>query len=165
MTIGRVVGVHGVRGEIKVQILTEDPYRFGLLKRVFIGLEGEEPIPWELERYRLHKGRALLKLAGCHDRIRASMLHRQLVQVSLDEALPLDEDEYYEYQIIGLAVWTVNGEHLGNVIEILETGANDVYVVGGPGQRDILIPAIEGVILQVDLDAGKLVVKLLEGLR
>jgi 16S rRNA processing protein RimM len=163
LAIGQVVGAHGIRGELKVAILTEDPARFGLLKRVYLGREGEEPRPRRLERYRLHQGRALLKLEGLDDRDAAANLLGYLLQIPLAEALPLAEGEYYEHQIVGLAVWTSSGEHLGEVIEILYTGANDVYVVQGP-QKQILIPAIEEVIREVDLEGGRLVVQLLEGL-
>jgi 16S rRNA processing protein RimM len=165
LVIGRVAGVHGLRGELKVDILTDDPDRFGLLERVFVGLEDEEPVSWPLEGYRLHKGRALLKLANCDDRPAADALRGYLIQVPLEEALPLEEGQYFEHQVIGLDVWTADGEYLGKVVEILYTGANEVYVIGGgPAGRELLIPAIEEVVLEVDLEGGRLVVKLLEGL-
>jgi 16S rRNA processing protein RimM len=164
LAIGQVVGVHGIHGELTVEILTESPDRFGLLRRVFIGPEDEEPVSWRLESYRLHKGRALLKLAGCDDRDTAKTFRWQLVQVPRAEALPLAAGEYYEYQIIGLNTRTVTGEVLGPVVEILDTGANDVYVVMNPDRREILIPAIGDVIREIDLEAGWLVVELPEGL-
>jgi 16S rRNA processing protein RimM len=166
LTVGIVVGAHGLRGELKVEILTQDPHRFRLLKRVLIGLEDQEPVPWPLKGYRLHQGRALLQLEGCEDRTTAETLRGHLVQVPLEEAIPLGEDEYYEHQILGLGVWTVSGEYLGEIVEILYTGANDVYVIQSedPGRGEILIPAIEGVVLEVELAAGRLVIELPEGL-
>ena len=166
LAIGQVVGVHGVRGELKVGMLTQDGHQFGLLEQVFVGLEGQEPAAWPVEGYRLHKGHVLLKLSHCDDRNTAETLRGHLIQVPRDEAVPLDEGEYYEHQIVGLEVWTVAGEHLGEVVEILYTGANDVYVVRGPGpgRREILIPAIKEVVLEIDLASGRLVVELLEGL-
>jgi 16S rRNA processing protein RimM len=164
LAVGQIVGVHGVHGELKVEILTEAPDRFGLLDRVFIGLEGEEPLPWRLESYRLHKGRALLKLTNCDDRTQAEIFRRQLVQIPLQDALPLEEGTYYEYQILGLAVWTVAGEYLGEVVEIIPTGANDVYVIDRAGKPDLLIPAIEEVIHEVDLEIGRMVITIPEGL-
>jgi 16S rRNA processing protein RimM len=166
LTVGQVVGVHGVGGELKVALLTQDPHRFGRLERVLVGLEGQEPVPWPLEGYRLHKGHALLKLARCDDRNMAETLRGYLIQVPLEEAIPLEEGEYYEHQILDLDVWTAAGEHLGRVMEIIYTGANEVYVVRGtgPDRRDLLIPATEEVILEVDLEGGRLVVELLEGL-
>jgi 16S rRNA processing protein RimM len=166
LIIGQVVGAHGVRGELKVQILTEDAQRFGLLKQVLIGLEDEEPVAWPLEGYRWHTGRALLKLRGCDDRTAAAAMRGYLVQVPREEAIPLEEGEYFEHQILGLEVWTAAGESLGEVVDILYTAANEVYVVQGPnlGSRELLIPAIEDVVLEIDLEAGRLVVELLEGL-
>jgi 16S rRNA processing protein RimM len=104
-------------------------------------------------------------LAGCDDRAVAETLRTYLIQVPLEEAIPLEEDEYFEHQILGLEVWTAAGELLGEVAEILYTGANEVYVVRGHSpRREILVPAIEDVVQVVDLEAGKLVVELPEGL-
>lgn len=165
LAIGRVVGVHGIRGEIKVQILTQDPERFGRLERIFVGLEGQEPVPRVLQGVRLHKGRALLKLEGYEDRSAAERLRWHVVQVPLAEAIPVEEDEYYEHQLLGLPVWTVDGEHLGEIVEIIETGANEVFVVSGTGQGEVLIPVIEDVVTGIDLDEGRVEVDLPEGLR
>lgn len=77
--------------------------------------------------------------------------------------MPLEEDEYYLYQIVGLAAWTLQGEYLGRVREVLITGANDVFIVRGP-KGEILLPAIEEVIQEIDLEAGRLTVMLMEGL-
>jgi 16S rRNA processing protein RimM len=164
LAIGQIAGVHGVRGELKVEVLTDDPHRFGLLKRVLIGPDGEEPVAYEMEGYRLHQKRVLLKLRGVDDRDQAGELRGQLVQVPMAEALPLGEDEYYEHQIVGLEVWTAAGERLGTVDEILYGVGNDVYVVKGEGRREILIPTIPGVVQQVDLEGGRMTVELPPGL-
>ncbi len=166
LAVGQIVGAHGIRGELKVELLTQDPHRFGKLERVFVGLEGQEPVPWPLEAYRLHKGRALLKLGQCNDRNTAETLRGYLIQVPFEEAIPLEEDEYYEHQILDLNVWTVTGEHLGQVVDIIYTGANEVYVVRpvDPHRRELLIPAIGDVIVEVDLEASRLVVELPAGL-
>jgi 16S rRNA processing protein RimM len=166
LAVGQVIGAHGLSGELKVALLTDDPSRFGRLDRVYIGPEGAEPVPRALHGHRLHQGRALLRLAGCNDRSAAEALRGWLVQVPREEAIPLEEGEYFEHQILGLGVWTLAGERLGTVEEIIYTGANEVYVVRGlgAGQQEILIPAIEGVVQQVDLMAGRLVVELPHGL-
>ena len=166
LTVGIVMGPHGMQGELKVEVLTDDPHRFRLLKRVFVGLEDQEPVPWPLKGYRLHQQRALLRLEGCEDRATAETLRGYLVQIPREEAIPLEEGEYYEHQILGLGVWTVSGEHLGEIVEILYTGANDVYVIQSEdsSRGEILIPAIKGVVLEVDLAAGRMVIELPEGL-
>ena len=160
LVVGRIVAPWGVRGEVKVTIETGFPERFERLKRVYLG---EKAISFVLERSRLHKGHALLKLRGCGDRDAAEKLRGQLVQIPIEEAMPLGEDEYYVYQIVGLDVWTTEGEHLGRVSEVLFTDANDVCVVTGE-RGEILIPAVEDVVLEVDLVSGQLIVELIEGL-
>lgn len=166
LAVGQVIGAHGVGGEIKVAILTQDPQRFARLRRVFVGQDDEVPVARRLQGVRLHHGRALLKIEGCDDRDAAQALLGALIQVPLKEAIPLEEGEYYEHQIVGLQVQTARGELLGEVVEILYTGANDVYVIQSPdsGRRELLLPAIAGVVLQVDLDAGRLIVEVPEGL-
>jgi 16S rRNA processing protein RimM len=166
LVVGQVVGAHGVRGEIKVAILTQEPERFGRLSRVWLGRDNQEPVPWPLEGYRLHRGRALLKLAGCDDRNMAQSLRDYLVLIPLEEAIPLQEDEYYEHQIVGLVVWTASGERLGEIEEILYTGANEVYVVRAedPARKEILVPAIDEVVREIDLDAGRMTIEPLDGM-
>ena len=166
LVVGQIAGAHGLQGELKVKLLTDDPNRFSQLDQVFLGLNDEEPTARKLQGYRLHKDRALLQLEGCNDRATAQTLRGLLVQVPREEAIPLEEDEYFEHQILGLSVWTVDGTCLGTIEEIVYTGAHEVYVIQNPapGQREILIPAIKDVVLEVDLDAGRLTVELLEGL-
>ena len=160
IAVGWVVSPWGGQGEVRVEVLTDFPERFRVLKRVYLG---QALRPVMLESIRLHQGYALLKFAGYDDRTAADSLRDDLVQIPIEEAMPLEEDEYYLYQIVGLATWTVRGEYLGRVREVLTTGANDVFIVRGP-KGDILLPAIEEVVREVDLEAGRLTVALLEGL-
>ena len=161
LAVGHIVRPWGVRGELKVEILTEDPTRFQRLETVYVG---PQFVPYRLERARLHKGDLLLKLVGCDDRNAAELLRDQLVQVALKDALPLKEEEYWVYQILGLEVWTAGGEWLGVVREVLETGANDVCVVQDRSGRQVLIPVLKDVVLEIDLDAGRMLVELPPGL-
>ena len=160
LVIGRVAKPWGIQGEVKVEIMTDFPDRFSLLRKIYLG---PKAVPFILEGFRLHKGAALLKLEGCQDRAAVEKLRGQLVQIPIEEAMPLEQDEYYEHQIVGLAVWTAGGEHLGTVDKIISTGSNDVYVVRGKG-REVLIPALEDVVLEVNLAQGRLIVELIEGL-
>jgi len=171
LAVGQIIGVHGIHGELKATILTDDPSRFDLLTRVLVGPDGAEPVPYVLEGYRLHHKWVLIKLEGVDDRNSAETLRSQLLQVPLEEAVPLAAGEYYEHQIVGLEVWTADGQNLGQVIEILYSAAHEIYVVRGgdatpqkAGPREILIPAVAGVVLEVDLKAGRLLVELPEGL-
>jgi 16S rRNA processing protein RimM len=167
LAVGQVVGMHGLRGELKVKILTDDPQRFALLERVYVGPDGAEPSPRVLEGARPHKGHVLLKLQGCNDRDSAETFRGCLIQIRREEAIPLEEGQYHEYQILGLQAHTVSGENLGEVVEIIYTGANEVYIIErpAPGAPQLLIPAIKDVVLEVDLESGHLLVELPEGLR
>jgi 16S rRNA processing protein RimM len=124
----------------------------------------EDPSPMPVQRARLHQGVIILKLEGCDTRNQAEALRNQWLQVRLEEALTLDEGEFFYYQLIGLQVETVDGEVLGELHEILQTGANDVFVVRGPG-GELLLPDIPDVILEIDPEAGRIVVQIPAGLR
>lgn len=106
----------------------------------------------------------ILHVEGCEDRETAEAFRGSELLIPMLAAELLPEGVYYRWQILGLAVMEEGGQHLGTVMDILETGANDVYVVRGDGPRELLLPAIESVILEVDLEAGQLLVKLPEGL-
>lgn len=161
LAVGRVARPFGLGGELRVELLTDYPEQLVRLRTVYLGPEAE---PWEVEGIRLHKGGALFKLSGCEDRNAADLLRGALVQIALEDAVPLEEDEYYEHQIVGMTVVEQDGTPLGKVTEIVSTGANDVYVVVGP-DGELLLPAIESVILEIDLDADRMVVHVMEGLR
>lgn len=145
---------------MKVEVLTDFPDRFASLQRVYVG---DKIVPFTVEGFRLHKGRTLLKLSGCESPTGADKLRGQYVYVPIEEAVPLPEDEYYVHQIVGLTVWTKEGELLGQVSEVLFTGSNEVYIVQGEG-KEMLLPAIEDVVKEVDLERGRLIVELMEGL-
>jgi len=162
MVIGRVTRPHGIRGEVSVEVLTDFPERFDTIDVVYLG-DALEPKAWQVRGSRWHKDRVLLTLEGCKDRTTAGTLRGLLVQVPIEEAMPLPEDEYYPYELVGLDVVTVEGEELGRLSDVLFTNANDVYVVLGP-RGQILLPAIADVIERVDLDQGQMVVRLMEGL-
>jgi len=151
----------GLGGELRVDLLTDYPEQLVRLRTVYLGPEAQ---PWKVEGVRLHKGGALFKLSGCNDRNAADALRGALVQIAREDAVPLEEGEYYEHQIVGMTVVEQDGTLLGKVSEIISTGANDVYVVVGP-EGELLLPAIESVILEIDLDADRMVVHMMEGLR
>lgn len=160
LAIGEIVAPRGVLGELRVQIISDEPNRFLALTHVYLGPEHTE---FSVRRSRVHKGQALLQLFGVDDRDAAEAWRGATVYVSLDEAVPLEEGEFYHYQVLGLDVVTDAGESLGRLREILPTGANDVYVVRGK-RGEILLPAIKDVVLEIDLQAGVMRVHLPEGL-
>ena len=166
LLLGKVLRPHGVRGEIRVDIMTAYPERIGPERVVHIGSNPDDPATaaeYKIIQARPHQQYLILQLAGITDRNAADRLREHYVMVPLEEAVPLEADEFYLFQAIGLAVYTDTGESLGQVIEILETGANDVYLVQGP-RGEILLPAIEDCILDIDIEAGKMTVHLLDDL-
>ena len=160
LAVGRIIGAHGVRGEIKVRQLTDFPERFAVGALLFV--EGE-PFQREIVSSRPHKGVMLIKLSGMGDRNAVEILRGKYLFVAREEAMPLEEDEYYEDELVGLVVETTEGDLLGELVEIMWTGANEVYIVQGP-RGEVLIPAIAEVVQEVDLETGVMRVRLLPGL-
>lgn len=163
LIIGQIIRPHGVRGEVRVVPHTDLPERFGWLQSVYLGLE--EPQLLAVESARVHEGQGvvLLKLAGYDDRDQAEMLRGQWLQVREEDAIPLEEGEYFLYQLEGLAVHSDDGRDLGYLQEIIETGANNVFVVQGEF-GEILLPNTPEVILDIDFAARLMKVHLLPGL-
>ena len=155
-----VLGPWGRSGDVKVQPLTDDPLRFSPGSAVY--LEGRRVRVLEA---RNAKGRLLLRLDGIDRRTSAEALRGKLLTVPQKSVRPLHEGSYYYFQIIDMGVWTDDGEFLGKVKEILTTGANDVYLVRNGPSKDLLVPALEGVVLEVSPSDNKMVVRLPEGLR
>lgn len=157
--IGEIVAAQGLRGDVRMRILTHFPERIQKLNAIFLG---DEPQPRRLLAVHLKGNVAILSLADVNSRELAEELRGLPVRIALDQAAPLPEDEYFYFQLIGLPVYDEAGTLLGNLAEILETGANDVYVIrGGPG-GELLLPAIKSVVLRIDLEQGRIVVRPLE---
>ncbi len=142
-----------------MQILSDAPSRFSNGGVVY--LNGKIVT---VERARKSKGIMLVKLNSVSDRTTADGLRGQLLTVPEADAEPLPEGVFYHFQMIGMSVQTAEGEDLGRLVEIIETGANDVYVIRKEDRRDILIPALVEVVLSVDLDGEGMIVQLPEGL-
>ncbi|MBS5315811.1 MAG: 16S rRNA processing protein RimM [Clostridiales bacterium] len=160
-TIGKIVNTHGVKGEVRVLPSTDDVKRFGKLKEVKV--ENRTMTTYEIETVRYHKNFVLLKFKGIDTMNAAELLKNSLLKIDRKDALPLKKDEYYQCDLYGLRVVTDTGRDLGKLTDILMTGSNDVYVVRNE-EKEILIPAIKQCILKVDLEAGEMLVHLLEGL-
>ncbi len=162
LAVGNIVGVHGIRGEVKVELLTDYPERFSPGATVYFGPESLAR-PVRIEAARPHKGMMLVKFAGVLDRNAAELLRDTVLLIPEEQAMLLGEGENYAHDLIGLQVETTDGRVLGKLAEILYTGANDVYVVNRPG-AEVLIPALNEVVITVDLEAGRMLVQLPEGL-
>jgi 16S rRNA processing protein RimM len=162
LAVGQITKAHGLHGEVSVVVMTDFVERFDTMETIYVGDETSATL-YIVESTRWNKDRVLVRFADISDRTAAQALRGLYLQIPLEEAMPLEADVYYQYQLIGLSVITDDGNRLGSVTDVLETGANDVYVVSGP-QGDILLPATKEVILSIDLEAQQIVVHLLEGL-
>lgn len=166
LLVGEILRPHGVRGELRMRVLTDYPERLKTLSEVFLSrkADDENPRSYTPTSVRFHQGYALVFFKGVADRDAADRLRGMLVMVDVANAVPLEEGEFYLYQLIGLNVVTESGEVLGKIAEVLETGANDVYIVQGGAHGEILIPVTPETILKTDIAAGQVTVRLPEGL-
>jgi 16S rRNA processing protein RimM len=161
IVIGQITKPHGIRGEVRVKPHTDEPQRFTWLEKIYVG--ETNPQPMAVEKARVHQQMVLLKLTAVTDRNGADALRGAWLQVPVEEAIPLAEGEYYLFQLEGLTVFTIEGESLGTLTSVLETGANRVFVVHGD-KGELLLPDIEDVVEDIDFENGRLTVKLLPGL-
>ena len=159
VVVGRIRGGWGIKGDIKVEIFSDSPSRFA--DDSVVHLKGKAV---KVQHARRSKGILLVKLYSVNDRTTADGLRGQLLTVPEADAEPLPEGAYYHFQIMDMPVHTAEGEELGRIVEIIETGANDVYVVRLEGRRDVLIPALEDVVLSIDLEGNGMTVQLPDGL-
>ncbi len=159
--VGIVVGAHGVRGELRVAPETDFPERFAELRRLYLSPTRGAGRLVEIVGARVHQGKGLvlLRLAGVEDREAALALRGSRLYIQERDLAPLPAGRYYEFQILGLRVVTEEGCDLGPVTDIVRTGANDVYET-----PQALIPVIEPVIREVDLEQGRIVVRWMEGM-
>ena len=163
VSIGRIVGTHGYKGTVKVQPLTDFPQRFKDLKQIKL-MQGKKVSEYKVESCSQYKDLILMKIAGIESVEEAQLYRNALLAIDEKEIYPLPQGYYYQFQLEGLAVYDMEKGYLGTLREVLETGANDVYVVDSEVHGEILLPAIKEVILEVDLAAKKMSVKLLDGL-
>ncbi|EEG77225.1 ribosome maturation factor RimM [Dethiobacter alkaliphilus] len=164
VAIGKVVTTHGVKGGMKVQPLSDNPERIKELIRVFVEKDGHSAARDVVEAF-VHGRAWVIRLEGIDSCDAARELVGAMLTIPISERLPLPENSYYLDQIIGLDVYTVDGTYLGSIINVLETGSNDVYVVENKADgRQVLIPALKAVVKSIDLDTGRMEVDPPEGL-
>lgn len=157
---GKIVTTHGIRGEIKIMPYTDYPELLCEFDRLFIGKNHEEIA---VERSRAFKGMVIAKLEGVDTPEEASKLRNKLLYMHRDD-LELDEDTYFIQDLIGMEVHDVDTDFVyGKIDDVMQTGANDVYVINGAG-REYLIPAIPEVVISTDVDGNVMTIRPLEGL-
>ncbi|MFC4598892.1 ribosome maturation factor RimM [Cohnella hongkongensis] len=166
LNVGKIVNTHGIKGELKVWPQTDFPeIRFrkgGHL--LMVPPEAGEPVKVEIVSAREQKNLYILKIKGFDNINEVEKYKGWELKVTEDERVELDEGEYYVRDIVGCEVVTEEGETLGQVTDILSPGANDIWVVKMPKGKELLLPVIDDVVLDVDVSARKIKVRLMEGL-
>lgn len=163
LQVGVIASTHGIKGEVKVFPTTDDVKRFKRLKDVILDT-GKEQITLEIEGVKFFKKFAILKFKGI-DNIDDVVKYRQKsLYVTRENAVRLGKDEYFVADLMGLKILNEEDEEIGVLKDVLETGANDVYIITLNDGRELLLPAIKQCVLAVDMEAGYVKIHILDGL-
>ena len=163
LQVGVITTTHGIRGEVKVFPTTDDAHRFDYLQSVLLDT-GKELCELDIERVKYFKQYVILKFKDVDNINDIEPYKGKSLYVTREFAVPLKENEYYIADLIDMEVYLENGEYFGTLMDVMETGANDVYVVHIESDKEVLIPAIKDCIKKVDVENGKMVIHLLKGL-
>lgn len=163
LQVGVITQTHGVRGEVKVFPTTDDVNRFKKLKQVILDT-GKETMPLEIQSVKFFKQFVILKFKGIDNINDIEKYKRCSLYVTREHAVPLEEDEYFIADMIGMEVCTEDGNIFGTLKDVIETGANDVYVIENAEHGKVLVPAIKECIRSVDIEKGQMMIHLMDGL-
>lgn len=164
ITVGKILSSWGVRGQVKVEPLTDNPKRFKTLNEVFIDFKSQV-VSYKVESVMfLREYFPVLKFECINSKEEADTLKGHYINIDRKDAVKLSEDRFFICDIIGLHVFNEFDTYIGTVIEVIQTGANDVYVVETKDKNEILIPAIKQVVKKVDLKNGIMIIRPLEGM-
>lgn len=163
LRVGIIVKTHGIRGEVKVYPTTDSPERFDDIEKVKVR-QGKRVYEFRIEKARYQKNLVILKFKGIDNINDVEQYKGAELWIDREDGAELAEGEYYIADIIDMEVFDENGVRLGRIRDVLETGANDVYIVEREGMKDLLIPAIRECILDVDIVENVMKVHLMDGL-
>ena len=163
LEVGQIVNTFGIKGEVKVVPFTNDINRFDDLKKVYVTSRKEAKL-YKVENVRYHKNMVLLKLENINNPEDAEMLKNAYLEIDREDAIPLEEGTYFIADLIGLEVYSDEGNLLGKVEDIYNTGSNDIYVIKDELWKQILLPGIKEVIKDVQIQNAKIIVHLIPGL-
>jgi 16S rRNA processing protein RimM len=164
VVIARIVKARGIRGEVACDLATDFPERFQRLEDVTVVMPKGARLRLRLEHHWFHKDRVILKFAATDTMTEAERLVGGVLVISQADAWELEEDEFYEYDLIGLEAVTVDGKTIGRVTGLLRTGGSDLLVIENPEKREILVPFVDEICKAVDLEAERLTINPPEGL-
>lgn len=161
--VGVISSTHGVHGEVKVYPTTDDPKRFLKLKEVLLDTP-KGYMPLKVEKVRFFKQMVIVKFGG-YDTIESIQMYRQKgLFVPREQAVPLAEDEYYVADLLGMDVYLEDGELFGKVKDVMQSAANDVYIIRSLAHGEVLLPAIADCVKEVSVEDNRMVIHLLDGL-
>ena len=163
LQVGVITQTHGVRGEVKVFPTTDDVNRFKKLKQVILDT-GKETMPLEIQSVKFFKQFVILKFKGIDNINDIEKYKRCSLYVTREHAVALEEDEYFIADMIGMEVCTEDGNIFGTLKDVIETGANDVYVIENAEHGEVLVPAIKECIRSVDIEKWQMMIHLMDGL-
>lgn len=163
LEIGQIVNTFGIKGFVKVNPWVNDVTRFDDLKKVYIKIR-KSLKELEIEEVKYHKNQVLLKFKGVENVEQAEMLRNAILEIDRKDAIPLEEGEYFIADLLESEVYTDEGEKLGILEDIFNTGSNDIYVVKNELGKSILLPRIKDVFKEIDVENKKIIVHLIEGL-
>lgn len=163
LQVGVITQPHGVRGEVKVFPTTDDPVRFKKLKKIILDT-GKEKLDLEVEHVKFFKQFVIVKFKEFDNINDIERYKRCPLLVTRENAVSLEEDEYFVADMIGMKVITEDGTEFGTLSDVMETGANDVYVIDSKEHGEVLMPAIKECVLNVDMESGIITVHLMNGL-
>ena len=163
LEVGQIVNTFGVKGMVKIVPYTDDIKRFDKLKEIYV-IQRNKKTKYEIEEVKYHKNMVLVKLKGIDTMNDAELLKQSSVQIDRKDAIKLEKDTYFIVDLIGLKVVTDENIELGNLIDIYNTGSNDIYVVKDELGKQVLLPAISDVIKKIDMENKLITVHLIKGL-
>ena len=163
LEIGQIVNTFGIKGFVKVNPWVNEMARFDDLKKVYIKIR-KELKEVEIEEVKYHKNQVLLKLKGIETVEQAETLRNAILEIDRKDAIPLEEGEYFIADLLESKVFSDEGEELGILEDIYNTGSNDIYVIKNELGKSILLPGIPEVIKEVDVENKKIIVHILDGL-
>lgn len=162
LQVGVISSTHGIRGEVKVFPTTDDPARFKKLKKVLLDT-GKERLELEIQSVKFFKQFVIVKFRGIDNINDIEKYKGKSLMVPREDAVQLEEDEYYIADLIGMEVYT-DGGRFGTLKDVMETGANEVYIIDSDGHGEVLVPAIHDCILDVDVEKQTMKIRLMDGL-
>lgn len=163
LQVGVITTTHGIRGEVKVYPTTDDAHRFDYLESVLLDT-GKELCELEIQRVKYFKQFVILKFRDVDNINDIEPYKGKSLYVTRDFAVPLEENEYYIADLIDMDVFLEDRSLFGTLKDVMETGANDVYVIHTTDKKEVLVPAIKDCVKEVDVEQNKMIIHLLKGL-